>query len=169
MLYGAGISYVLEDLMNVKSPFPRHVNVGWEGAQEGKPFYEIAADVASETFEPIPFFSSIRYGKPVTGVLIEKINDLFTGGKYGINSYKEFEAAMKKKELPVNTFNTVATLLGLPGTAQLVKSYRAYKRGETPWNVFWGNFTDHAKKYGVSRRSRRSSRTRRPRSRRRRD
>lgn len=157
-LYTAAINHVLEDWMKIKSPFPRPIKVGWEGVQEGKPFYEVAVDVGKELIEPWPFFSSLRYGKPVTGVMSEVINNVFTGGKYGVTSYQEMVAAFKKRRIPVETLKTIGIFLGIPGTNQMVKSYRAYRRGEIPWNVFWGNFTQHVQKYAPPPRSRRARR-----------
>lgn len=158
LFYTAAYNYVTEDVLKIKTPFPRPIKVGWEGYREGKPYYDIAVSVLKELSEPILFISSIRYGKPVTGVMSEVINNVFTGGKYGVTSYQELVAAFKKGRIPVETLKTIGIFLGVPGTSQLVKSYRAYKRGEIPWNVFWGNFTQHVQKYAPPQRSRRARR-----------
>jgi hypothetical protein len=89
-----------------------------------------------------------------------KIGEAFTGGKYGVTPKYEISKMIEDGRLPDKTLELLGNLGGIPGTSQLAKSYRAAKRGEAPFDIMMGNYTE-ADKRSSSGRRRRSRRPRR--------
>ena len=150
-------NYLYEDLLNIKSPFPRPINALLKGLDENKRPFRLAIDTGKELIEPIPVIGNARYGKAPFGPLVEYGSEIVTGGKYGITPAKEIDMYLDKGRVPAKTIELAGRAAGVPGTAQLAKMARARKRGESLYDTILGNYTEKD--------SRSSSRTRKRRSR----
>ncbi|NNG09070.1 MAG: hypothetical protein HKM92_02785 [Arenibacter sp.] len=140
-----GANYVFEDLAGMKSPMGRPIKAIEEGLEEGTNAFEIAMDFAGELLEPAPVVSGARYGSSLFGPLVQRIGDITTGGKYGLNPKVEIGKAIDIGRFPDKTAQLAMDLSGVPGTGQAFKIYRGLKRGETPYGAIAGTYSKDRK------------------------
>jgi hypothetical protein len=138
----AAFNHVFEDLLGIKSPFPRPIKALFEGLDNNQSMVDTSFAVGKEFIEPIPVIGNARYGKGIGGPAFELTQNIFTGGKFGETPKKELTDMFEKGKVPDTTLDTAGKLMGIPGTAQATKSYRAWKRGETPWGIMMGTYSE---------------------------
>ena len=127
-LIGATLINVLyEDAIGINSPHPTPIRAFQEARERGESYPSAGWEVAKEVGEKLPIIGGgLRYGKGITGAGFELVRDLLTD-----------------KTIKVET---VAKLAGVPGTAQIAKSIRAKKRGESIYGQVVGQYTKKKKK-----------------------
>ena len=140
-------NYLYEDIGGMKSPLGRPVKALLDGLDDNSTAVDIGIDVLGELVEPIPILGSARYGSHPFGPLVEKIGEIFTGGRYGMSPAKEIELLQSKGRFPDKSVQLGLEAAGVPGTGQAFKSYRAAKRGESPWGIIAGTYSKKRKKY----------------------
>jgi len=140
-------NFLYEDVGGMKSPLGRPVKALLDGLDDNNTAIDIGIDMLGEVIEPIPVLGSARYGSHPFGPLVEKVGEVFTGGKYGLSPAKELELLQSKGRFPDKSVQLGLEGLGVPGTGQAFKSYRAAKRGESPWGVIAGTYSKKRKKY----------------------
>jgi hypothetical protein len=132
VLGAAMVNFVYEDLAGMKSPLPRPIRSGMDSLDEGNTGVDVALDVAKESIELLPILGNARYGSNPFGPLVQK------GGE-------AFELLDKKKRRGDKALELTGNALGVPGTGQAAKSYRAAKRGESTWGIAVGTYTEKPK------------------------
>ena len=134
-----------EDILGIPSPFPTPIRATMKAIDEGQEWPSAMLTIGKEFIEPIPIIGSARYGKGPGGPGVELMN--------------ETVKHMTKHPFKEPAEELAGKWIGLPGTAQIAKTVKAKKRGESIYGQIVGQYT---KKEKVSR-SRRGSRTRRKR------
>jgi hypothetical protein len=157
----AMINMLFEDATGIKSPFPRPVKALQKGMENQDHVVDIALGVGKELVEPIPVIGNARYGSSPLGAGAEKISKVFTGGKYGQTPAKEISQLASEGRVPTSTLELVGNLAGVPGTGQVAKSFRAAQRGEAPFDIVMGNYTEPDRRRSGTRKSGRGRRSRR--------
>ncbi|KKM08359.1 hypothetical protein LCGC14_1724520, partial [marine sediment metagenome] len=119
------INALMEDVLEIKSPFPRPIKMLLRGMEDDDSLIEISATVFRELLEPIPVMSSLRYGSHPLGATVDYVGDVGN-----ILSRDPF-----KKEW----YDLAARALGVPGTAQTFKALRGAKRDAEVWEMIFGS------------------------------
>ena len=121
------INIFYEDCLGVNSPHPTPIRAFQEALEEGEEIPSATWRATKELAEKIPVIGGgIRYGKGVTGAPAEVVRDFIT--------QKEIKA------------ENIAKLAGIPGTAQIAKTIRARKRGESTYGQIVGQYTKKKKR-----------------------
>ena len=121
------INSFYEDVLGINSPHPTPIRAFQEALEKGENFPSATWQATKEIGEKIPIIGGgLRYGKGITGAGSEIVRDLLT----------------QKTIKPEN----IAKLAGIPGTAQIAKSIRAKKRGESKYGQVVGQYTKKKKK-----------------------
>ena len=118
---------LFEDVLHIQTPFPSPIRAFKESLDNGDSIPSLAWNVAGELIEPIPIVGAARYGKGPTGPGGELLQE-------SVKFVKQEPTARPWWELGGKWF-------GVPGTAQLGKSVRAAKRGESRYGQIVGTYT----------------------------
>ena len=120
------INSFYEDVLGINSPHPTPIRAFQESLERGDNLPSAAWEATKEIGEKIPIVGGgLRYGKGITGAGSEVVRDLLT-----------------QKTIKIEN---IAKAAGVPGTAQIAKTIRARKRGESPYGQIVGQYT---KAYG---------------------
>jgi len=124
-----------EDILGVPSPLPAPIGAFVKALDRGEEWPSASAEAAREIASIIPIVGGgIRYGSSMFGAGVEYSGDII------------------KKMAPYYTGPTrstaelVAKGVGVPGTAQLVKSVRIANKGGSPVDVVLGRYPKKQKK-----------------------
>lgn len=121
------INIFYEDCLGVNSPHPTPIRAFQESLEAGDDIPSATWRATKEVAEKIPVVGGgIRYGKGITGAPAEVVRDFIT--------QKTIKA------------ENIAKLTGVPGTAQIAKTIRARKRGESTYGQIVGQYTKKKKK-----------------------
>jgi len=119
------INMFYEDVIGINSPFPTPIRAFQDALEEGASIPSASVNVAKELMEQVPIIGGgLRYRKGILGAGVETLQE-----------------GVKKP-----TIATVGKLLGVPGTAQIQKTIKARKRGETPYGQAVGTYTKKKEK-----------------------
>jgi len=118
---------LFEDVLHIQSPFPTPIRAFRESLERGDDTPSLAWNVGKEFIEPIPIVGAARYGKGPGGPGVELLNETV---KY-----------ITRKPMAQPAWKLGGEWLGLPGTAQVAKTVRARRRGETPYGQVVGTYT----------------------------
>ena len=121
------INIFYEDVLGVNSPHPTPIRAFQESLEAGDSIPSATWRVTKELAEKVPIVGGgIRYGKGITGAPAEVVRDFIT--------QKTIKA------------ENIAKLAGVPGTAQIAKTIRARKRGESTYGQIVGQYTKKKRK-----------------------
>ncbi len=121
------INSFYEDVLGINSPHPTPIRAFQEALEKGEDLPSATWSATQEVAEKIPLLGGgIRYGKGITGASSEVVRDFIT------------QRSIKAEN--------IAKLAGVPGTAQIAKSIRAKKRGESTYGQIVGQYTRKKKK-----------------------
>jgi len=118
---------LMEDVLHVQSPFPTPIRAFRESLERGDDLPSLLWNVGKEFIEPIPVIGAARYGKGPFG----------PGGEL-LQESVEF---IRRDPMAREWWELTGKWLGIPGTAQVGKTIRARKRGETPYGQIVGTYT----------------------------
>jgi len=138
---------LFEDVLHIQSPFPTPIRAFREALERGDDTPSLLWNVGKEFIEPIPIIGAARYGKGPGGPGVELLNETV---KY-----------ITKKPMAPPAWELGGKWLGLPGTAQVAKTVRAEKRGETPYGQAVGTYTPEEERLVQPTRRGRGMRTKR--------
>lgn len=131
---------MMEDILKINSPFPTPIRSFMESLERGDDIVSLAGNVSKEFIEPIPLIGSARYG-------------LGPGGP-GYELAQETIKYVRKDSMRKPGLELLGKWIGMPGTAQMAKMYRAEKRGETTYGQWVGTYTPPEKRRRPARRRR---------------
>jgi len=127
------MEYLYEDVFGIPSPYPGVIHGYKEKLDETDDHFAATRMALKEAAEIIPQFGGgIRYGSSVLGAPAEF---LFEAGKY----FTDYPI----KEDP---YVLIGKGAGVPGTVQAHKMSKAIKRGESPYGIAMGQYSDKTKK-----------------------
>ena len=118
---------LFEDVLHIQTPFPNPIGAFKESLDNGDEIPSLLWNVGGEFIEPIPIIGAARYGKGPGGPGYELLQE-------SVKFAKQEPEARPWWEL-------VGKWRGYPGTAQLGKSVRAAKRGESRYGQIVGTYT----------------------------
>lgn len=133
VLSTTALSALLEEVLGLQSPYPTPVRDYMEGKEAGDSVWEIAKNVAFGFTDPIPIAGSGRYGNTLGGA--------------GVGTADEFISSLRGAPLAPALWEPAGKILGVPGVAQVSKSVRARKRGESLYGQLAGRFVKDRPKF----------------------
>lgn len=95
----------------------------------------------SNFLEPIPILSSTRYGRGMSGPLLETARDLtraVRGDPLTSNPFREMTRSLGISDEMAKVIEPAAELIGIPGIRQMAKYGKAQQRGETIYDSLMG-------------------------------
>ena len=118
-LVGVTITNILfENILGINSPFPSPINQFKDQMDAGKTATEATFHAAKEFVDVVPMLSSLRYGSSPGGPVIELASDI--------------SEAFSDKPGPTRSKAELAgKALGVPGTAQISKTAKRLKWGQS--------------------------------------
>ena len=115
-----------EDLLGVNSPFPTPIRAFGEALERGDEIPSAFLEAGKELVEPIPIIGgAARYGSGIGGATLDTIRKALEGE---------------------NFIENMAKLLGITPTAQIAKTIKARKRGESLYGQIVGTYTPKEKR-----------------------
>uniref|UniRef100_A0A6M3J923 Uncharacterized protein n=1 Tax=viral metagenome TaxID=1070528 RepID=A0A6M3J923_9ZZZZ len=122
-----------ENILGIQSPFPTPIKSFAEAIDNDESVGYAALMAAKEFIEPLPILGGgVRYSTSPLGAPAELLTETFK--KFGSDP-------MQKSWLEIG-----GKWLGVPGAAQIAKSIKASKRGESGYDIIMGNYTKEGKK-----------------------
>jgi hypothetical protein len=118
------ISAFYEDVLGVMSPFPTPIRALREGLENDDSFLATLADVGKEPLEMVPGLGGMRFGSTPLGAGVQTVSDL-TEGVQNIKDIIDDPSGFKARK----TYKAVGMMGGVPGTAQMSKSFNRIMRG----------------------------------------
>jgi hypothetical protein len=119
------VNMFYEDVLGLYSPYPSPIKAYFKAVEAGEDTPSAALEVGRELIEKVPIISGARYGAVGPAWLSKTAKTIYTG-----------------KKIP----ETVATLVGAPGTSEVAKFLRARERGENLYGQIIGRYTPKPKK-----------------------
>jgi hypothetical protein len=125
------INMFYEDLLGLPSPLPSPISAFVDALDKGEDIPSASLDAAMEIASLVPIVGGgLRYGSSMLGAPAEFVGDI--GKKLAPNYVGPTRSAGE----------LVAKGLGIPGTAQLVKSLRIANKGGSPADVVLGRYPE---------------------------
>ena len=126
MLAGiTAVNMVMEDAIGIHSPFSRPIKTFMEIRKKRLTTRQGVWEMTKEMTGPAPFMGGFRYGSSFLGPIMQMGDDFYKL----LN--KEFKGFADKGEGQVNWFDFMGKAVGLPGTSQINKMYKAYSQEDT--------------------------------------
>jgi hypothetical protein len=123
------INSAYEDFLNIKSPVATPIREYERIKDETDDNSKAIMAASKELLEYIPIYGgTIKYGSQFGGPLVNTLWDLYSEAEKGEIGYKE-----------------VGKLMGIPGTNQFSKSYRAYEREGSLADIILGRYIETPK------------------------